>query len=82
MQTLRIVITLSHLRALRDALPETFQRKLFNVNNTVHSGHVHPHIWLQLVESFSNMGLPIYLRNSWQWTKRSVLATKQYFKVA
>ena len=36
MQTLRIVITLSHLRALRDALRETFQRKLFNVKNTVH----------------------------------------------
>ena len=36
MQTLQIVITLSHLRTLRDALPETFQRKLFNVKNTVH----------------------------------------------
>ena len=51
-----------------------------NLKNTVHLGHVHPHIWLQLVESFSNMGLPIYLRNSWQWSKRTVLATKQHFK--
>ena len=64
MQTLRIVITLSHLRALRDALRETFQRKLFSVKNTVHLGHAHPHIWLQLLESFSDLGLPIYLRNS------------------
>ena len=29
-----------------------------NLKNTVHLGHVHPHIWLQLVESFSNSYFP------------------------
>ena len=34
MQTLRIVITLSHLRALHDALRETFLKETNNENDT------------------------------------------------
>ena len=56
---------LSRLIAASTKLDFCFLATL-NVKNTVHLGHDDPHIWLQLVESSSNLGLPIYLRNSWQ----------------
>ena len=38
--------------------PDFCSHLTLNLKNTVHLGHVHPHIWLQLVESFSNSYFP------------------------